>query len=265
MQIKFNYYPGGKKKALTMSYDDGHIHDRRLVGIFKRYGIRGTFHLNSGLLDREQRLSSAEVRELFLGHEVSAHSLTHPFISQAPCEELAWQILEDRRRLEALAGYPVRGMSYPFSDVDGDILKALPAFGIEYGRTTRPQEGFLPPSDLLLWGPTCHHNDGILERLEAFRHTPDWKQMPLFYVWGHSYEFHQDGNWELIEHFCQAAAGDGDVWYATNIEIVDYLRALRNLKCSVDRMMAYNSSAIAVWVDADGQAVEIRPGQTIRL
>lgn len=45
-------YPGGKFKALTMSYDDGQIHDRRLVEIFNRHGIKGTFHLNSGLLKR---------------------------------------------------------------------------------------------------------------------------------------------------------------------------------------------------------------------
>ena len=49
-------FPNGKSKAFTMSYDDGTIHDRRLVEIMNRYGIRGTFNLNAGsgpdLLDR---------------------------------------------------------------------------------------------------------------------------------------------------------------------------------------------------------------------
>ena len=39
-------FPEGKAKALTMSYDDGKIQDERLVSIFNRYGIRGTFNLN---------------------------------------------------------------------------------------------------------------------------------------------------------------------------------------------------------------------------
>ena len=41
-------FPGGKHKALTMSYDDGKLQDRRLVEIFNRYGIRGTFNLMAG-------------------------------------------------------------------------------------------------------------------------------------------------------------------------------------------------------------------------
>ena len=46
----FICFPEGKHKVLTMSYDDGRVEDRRLVGIFNRYGIKGTFHLNSGLI-----------------------------------------------------------------------------------------------------------------------------------------------------------------------------------------------------------------------
>ena len=46
----YTCFPGGKHKVLTMSYDDGQIHDRRLIEIFNKYGIKGTFHLNSGLM-----------------------------------------------------------------------------------------------------------------------------------------------------------------------------------------------------------------------
>ena len=40
----------GKMKALTFSYDDGTLQDRRLVEIFNKYGLKATFNLNSGLL-----------------------------------------------------------------------------------------------------------------------------------------------------------------------------------------------------------------------
>lgn len=40
----------------------------------------------------------------------------------------------------------------------------------------------------------------------------------LMYVWGHSYEFDNDNNWELMERFCAMAGGRGDIWYATNLE-----------------------------------------------
>ncbi len=40
----------GKKKAVTFSYDDGVVYDRRLVGIFNKYGLKCTFNLNSGIM-----------------------------------------------------------------------------------------------------------------------------------------------------------------------------------------------------------------------
>ena len=52
----YKAFPGGKHKVLTMSYDDGKIQDRRLVGIFNKYGIKGTFNVNSGLTDMDIRI-----------------------------------------------------------------------------------------------------------------------------------------------------------------------------------------------------------------
>ena len=48
-KVIYTCFPGGKHKVLTMSYDDGRLEDRRLVELFNRYGIRGTFNLNGGL------------------------------------------------------------------------------------------------------------------------------------------------------------------------------------------------------------------------
>ena len=47
--ISFDIFQNGKKKAVTMSFDDGHVYDIRLVELFNKYGIKGTFHLNSKL------------------------------------------------------------------------------------------------------------------------------------------------------------------------------------------------------------------------
>ena len=43
-------FPGGKTRALTFSYDDGVLQDRRLVGILNDHGLRGTFNIGSGVL-----------------------------------------------------------------------------------------------------------------------------------------------------------------------------------------------------------------------
>ncbi len=41
-------FPQGRYKAVTLSYDDGRIEDRKLVSILNRNGLKGTFHLNFG-------------------------------------------------------------------------------------------------------------------------------------------------------------------------------------------------------------------------
>ena len=41
-------YPGKKFKALTFSFDDGVVQDQKLIDIFNRNGLKGTFNLNTG-------------------------------------------------------------------------------------------------------------------------------------------------------------------------------------------------------------------------
>lgn len=264
MQILLDRYPGGKIKALTMSYDDGQIHDRRLVEIFNKNGIKGTFHLNSGRFDTPNFVSEEEVAALYTGHEISCHTLTHPHLELLRPEGVLAEIQEDRRRLEQLAGYVVRGMSYPYGSYTRPVIELLRAAGMEYSRTTAATRSFGLPADFMEWHPTCHHRD-CLSLLDAFLQPPHRNTLQLFYVWGHSYEFDRNGNWDLIERFCESAAHQEDVWYATNIEIKDYLCALRALRLSQDSTMLYNPTALDLWVSADRQPLCVPAGQTVRL
>ena len=117
----------GKNKAITFSYDDGVTQDIRLVELFNKYGIKGSFHLNGGLLDEPsgRTVSAEEVATLYAGHEVSAHSLTHPFLERVSTAEVVSEMLEDRHVLEKACGYPVRGMSYPMGTYNDEVLKVL--------------------------------------------------------------------------------------------------------------------------------------------
>jgi len=87
-------YPGWKLKALAFSYDDGNIADRKLVGIFDKYGMRGTFHIPSAWLKTkpQNRVTEAEIKTLYAGHEISGHGANHvsmPKLSQEKlCAEL---------------------------------------------------------------------------------------------------------------------------------------------------------------------------------
>jgi len=258
-------FPQGRYKALTMSYDDGVFADRRLVALFNQHGIKGTFHLNSGLFGSSGRLTGEEAAALYEGHEISAHTLTHPTIARCPKELLVHEIMEDRKRLEQLAGYTVRGMSYPNGSYTTQIKKLLPGLGIEYARVVQTTGGFDMPDDWHEWRPTCHHNDRLLDRLQTFLELDRPQYLFLMNVWGHSYEFDGDHNWELIESFCEQAGGVESIWYATNIELVDYMKSFDALKFSAALDVVYNPSAASVWLSVDGAIVEAKGGCQTRL
>jgi len=258
-------FPQGKHKVLTMSYDDGQAADIRLVSIFNKYKIKGTFHLNAGLFGTGKRIPAQDISALYAGHEISAHTYTHPTIARCPLDQVAQQVLEDRRVLEGIAGCPVRGMSYPNGSYSADIKKLLPLVGIEYSRTTRATQAFALPDDLLEWHPTCHHKQNLMALGEQFAAFDRTNMFYLMYVWGHSYEFDNDANWPLIEGFCEFIGGRGDIWYATNIEIVDYLNALASMKFSAAGTLAYNPSALPVFLNADGRVVEVPGGAQVTL
>jgi hypothetical protein len=86
----------------------------------------------------------------------------------------------------------------------------------------------------------------------------------LFYLWGHAYELDNDNNWELLEEICKKLGNRDDIWYATNIEIYNYMTAQKQLQISVDERTFYNPTAIDVWVERDKKdIIHIPAGQTV--
>ncbi|MDR1687505.1 MAG: polysaccharide deacetylase family protein [Clostridiales bacterium] len=253
-------FPGGKKKAITLSYDDGFKPDVKLVEMLNKYDLKGTFHLNGGLLGTDGRLCADEIIPLFKGHEISAHALTHQSLTVCPREKLIDEIMKDREILERLTGKIIRGMSYPYGSVNDFVVEMIKSLGMEYSRTVHSTKYFHLPDDFLRWNATCHHNESLHELTDIFLDDKNIYSSRLFYIWGHSFEFERDGNWDMMEEFCKKVSGREDVWFATNIEICDYLNAYRSLRFSADLKMVLNKSAMNVAAEIDGQAVEIPAG-----
>lgn len=240
-------FPEGKDKALTFSYDDAQVYDRRLVDIFDRHGMKATFHLNSGTLDQEGFITGQEVKELYANHEVACHAVTHPFFNELPRGQMVREILEDRRALEKYADRIVRGFSYPFGEYNDKLIETAKDLGIVYARTVEDRMNFNLPADFMYWHPTCHHNKVTDEMIEDFLNPPEYRNLALFYIWGHSFEFARENNWEHICHICEMLQGRDDVWYATNMEIYEYVAAMRSLVMSADGRILYNPTATTIW------------------
>ncbi len=263
----YTTFPEGKHKVLTLSYDDGKIPDRRLVEIFNEHGLKGTFNVNSGLLNRkfkndyDERIPASEYKKLYKGHEIACHTVLHPTIARSPKEQMILQIIEDRRALEEVMGYTVRGFAYPNGSVSEEVVDALEACGIQHARTVVSTRSFDMPVDFLRWNPTCHHGDPAFEDLyKDFIKLHKRQYLYMLYVWGHSYEFVKEDNWNIIEKFSKKIENKSDIWYATNIEIVDYLDRANRLQVTVNGDFAYNPSAESVWIEVEKKIIELKGG-----
>ena len=275
--------PGGLAKALTVRYDDGVEQDVRLIEILDRHGIKATFNINSGCYSYEgkvfepgrihRRMSKSMVTKAYANssHEVAVHGYSHPFLETLPPAEAAYEILEDRKNLEEQFGCIIRGMAYPYGTYNDTVVEILKNSGIVYSRTVQSTRKFKMPTDWLRLPATCHHNDPELMALaEKFVKLPSAEHPKMFYLWGHSYEFEENNNWDVIEKFCEYMGGRSDVWYATNIEIYEYTKAYEQLVWSADMSVVKNPTTTALWFEVskfrgEVKLIKLEAGETKKI
>ena len=275
IQHRFMLFPEFRKKALTLSYDDGVIYDKRLLEIMSANGVKGTFNINSGNFatkEGSRRMTVEEAVKLYTSYdcEVACHGVKHLSLGNVPSPIAVADVINDKINLENLFGKVIRGMAYANGHHDDNSVEILEKCGIAYSRTCISTEAFDVPTDWLRLPATCHHkNPRLMQLIDAFLEDKEYNyfwtnaNLPkLFYLWGHSYEFNDNDNWEIIENFCKKVGNREDVWYATNIEIYDYVKAYENLKFSANGKMVYNPSALDVYLNWYGEKVLAKAGQT---
>ena len=225
----------GKMKAITFSYDDAVTQDIRLIEIFNKYNLKSTFNLNSGFLGsqnsliredveiRHDKIKEEDVKYVYQGHEVAAHTVTHPCVTRLTDWAVVNEVEQDRLRLSELAGYEVVGMAYPggggilYDSRVSNIIKEKT--GIKYARTIEANHSLEVQENLFEFKPTCHHDEwDLLFRMGEEFLSLKTDEKKIFYVWGHAYEFDIDGSWAKFEEFLKMMSGKDDIAYLTNKE-----------------------------------------------
>ena len=283
MRYRFLRFPEGKYKAVTLSYDDGCRHDIRMSQTINRYGIKCTYNINSawyGKNDTDWRLTKQEIKEHLLdkGHEIAVHGECHKASGNVRTVDGIRDVLNCRITLERDFGIIVRGMAYADCGITRmangtsyeKIKEYLTALDITYSRTLGgDNDSFNMPDDWHAWMPTMHHNNpNAIEWAEKFVELkcPEYQAThhpKLLYMWGHSYEFDRNNNWDRLEKLCEILGGKEDIWYATNGEIYDYVNAYNSLIFSADGLRIYNPTLIDVWFICDGKNYCIRSGEML--
>lgn len=190
-------------------------------------------------------------------------------------------VLDCRLQLESMFGRIIRGMAYPDTGIRTilpgmsyeNIRQNLKDLDIVYSRTLgEDNDSFDLPADWYAWMPTAHHtNPNAIAYAKKFvemdvkkRYVAD-TQPRLYYLWGHTFEFDRNNDWEVLQELCEILGGHDDTWYATNIEIYDYVTAYNSLVYSADGTRVYNPTLIDVCFVVDGTFYEVKSGQEIRI
>lgn len=280
MAYRFMCYPGGVRKAVTFSYDDGSVDDLILEEIFNKYNMKATFNINSDRLINGNGISVSDAKCFIAdGHEIAVHGKYHKANGISRTVDGIRDVLTCREELETVLGKIIRGMAYPdtgitnfFNDTDYNKVKNyLTDLGIVYSRTLGGDNNrFELPSDWHAWMPTVHHNNpDIYKYIDEFisldleNNYHAMRHPRLFYVWGHFFEFTSNDNWKLIEDICKKLGGREDIWYATNMEIYEYVNAYNSLIWSADGKTVYNPALYEIWFSDGNTRYSVLSGETL--
>lgn len=265
-------YPQGKEKAFSVSYDDGVLQDIRLVELMNRYGIRGTFNLNSSLMEsgftwlhengmQVSRLTPAQAAGLYDGHEIASHTLTHPYMHDLTEAEILYQMSEDKRALEEMFSREVEGFAVPFEYYSPLIAHCAKACGFLYARMSEFTGTYCPWQDRYYWKCGMFHlQPELMEYVSKFLTCEE--ELALCQIVGHSYDLDAEDLWDTTEEIFRSVAARQDIWLATNVQIVGYLMAMSALE--VADGCAVNRSDRELWLKVDGRIVALQPGEFVK-
>jgi len=266
-------YPDGKYKALIMSYDDGLDDDIALAQLFDRYGIIGTFHLNSGLLDTktiwnegkpneilQTYLSKDTLVHVFKNHEIAVHGTYHKALVGLSDKEILEEINVDIENLTILSDRKISSMAYAFGSTNDHVAEVIGTTPLTNARTVKSSYNFDLPKDYYLWNPTCHDSEA-LEYLEAYI-SLDSPSLSLFYVWGHSWELRDTLRNQNILKFCNKIGDRDDIWYTGAGNFADYHASLKALEIGPQQIVNPEGNGV-VYYREKGQLKSLDPGQKL--
>jgi peptidoglycan/xylan/chitin deacetylase (PgdA/CDA1 family) len=110
-------------KPILLTFDDGSetIYENALP-ILQRYSFTGVSYIVYNYVGIRNYMNADQIRALYgAGWEIGSHGLSHTDLTARPDRQMD-EIVESRRRLEALLGIPVLSFAYPFGAYDSDSL-----------------------------------------------------------------------------------------------------------------------------------------------
>jgi peptidoglycan/xylan/chitin deacetylase (PgdA/CDA1 family) len=162
------------KKALLVTFDDGHAGNVELAPVLERHGVRPVVYVCPGVIEgdgrfwfktpaldpeplklmttsartavvaavdagdagRRDALEPDELRALTRVADVGSHTLTHPILPLCADDEAEREIVVSRTRVAQLTGLPCLHFSYPNGDYSARETRLVDGAGYATARTT---------------------------------------------------------------------------------------------------------------------------------
>jgi peptidoglycan/xylan/chitin deacetylase (PgdA/CDA1 family) len=142
----------GMGKRVVITFDDGYTNVLKYgAKPLAATGFKAVQFLVADLLGKynvwdvpdgeapEPMMDRAQVREwLAAGHDIGAHTLSHPWLTRLPIPAAREEIAASRKKLEDLFGRPIRHFCYPFGDWNKRVRDLVVAAGYQTACTTAP-------------------------------------------------------------------------------------------------------------------------------
>lgn len=246
-------FPGGKARAVALSFDDGLESDKRLIELLNKYGMKGTFHVPVSC-----QIPQDHIAQVYRGHEVAIHDGNG---ESAPADFVT-QVTNAGHTLAMLTQNPVAGLAYVGGSFTDAGASALEQAGVLYARTIGTERWFCLQTNRFLMLSTSGHQHQALPLAEKFLAFPG--KPACLSIWGHTYEFANESDWQRIENFCKLVGKKTDIWYASLLELVIYTKAALKLEVDATQRSIRNPTGTILFIEADGKKHSIAPGATWR-
>ena len=239
------------KKYFTLSFDDGLEQDKRVLDLMKKYGLKGTFNLNSGMFGLQgevkgigtfsfqdceagvrhhwpfsyishNRIPEDEIRDVYAEMEIATHGYRHEPLGKVKEDLMYNSINLDKENLERLTGKKILGHAYASGSTSPAVERHLKAKGYLYARAVFPSGSFEFPENPLNFRPSSSVIMGnTMKLVKDFLAAKAEDRDLLLYLWGHSYEMDYGkgaASWDGLERLFATVAGHEDIIYCTNSE-----------------------------------------------
>ena len=185
--------------VVSLTYDDGTADQVQASSIMAKYGMVGTFFINSGRLGATGYMTAADAQSLqAAGNEIGGHTVSHADLPTLSPDEQARQICNDRVNL-LNDGLQVSDFAYPYGDENssveqvaancgynsargiGDVVSPGTCYGCAYAEQIPPVNSYaLDNPDSIKSSTTLEDMENYV--LQADQHGGGWVILTMHHI-----------------------------------------------------------------------------------